>query len=404
MSEKFRIGKYWLDRVSGSEAYYRFWYDAGTGEVRRRSLKTTDFEQAKIELAAHVLTEAEATPSDPGQVTLIAVLTRYWEEHSDHRPNPSGARRAGAMLLDFLGDGTATVAALTKSTQRAFIKHLHAQGLSVAYISRQLAVIAAALNRAKAEDDEGGMLLRAPKILVSQREIAAMLDAPEPSPDNWHPTLEQVAAFCDAVPEGEESRVLRCALLTLAFAGRPQAVRELRTDQFDARHGLLAFNQADRRQTKKYRPTVPVPPRLLPHLAEWADEADTFIHKDGEPVAVLRKPWGQTLERAGLPAAFTPKSLRHYMATEMRRRGVPREQREEWMGHRRASTNDRYGTFAPDYLREAVAAANAVLAELEQKATLPIYRQVTAKSFRVFGAGEGIRTLDPNLGNVKRSA
>jgi hypothetical protein len=404
MSTKFSIGQYWIDTVPGSASYYRFWYDTGSSEVRRRTLKTTDFEQAKIELAALVLAEGQASPCDPGQVTLIAVLSRYWQEHSDLRPNPSGARRAGALLLDFLGDDAATVSSLTQSKQRAFALHLHRMGLSVAYISRVQTVIAAALHRATTEDDERGLLTRAPKILVSQRAIAELLGAPEPAPDNWHPTIEQIAAFCDAVPEGEESRVLRCALLTLAFAGRPQAVRELRTEQFDERHALLSFNQGDRRQTKKYRPTVPVPPRLLPVLTEWASEAPTFIHKDGEPVAVLRKPWARTLELAGLPDTFAPKALRHFMATEMRRRGVPREQREEWMGHRRHSTNDRYGTFAPDYLLEAAMCANAVLAELEDRAKLPIYRQVTAKSFEVFGAGEGIRTLDPNLGNVKRRA
>jgi integrase len=391
---KFRLGKYWIDSVTGSSQLYRFWYDPRAGESRRRSLKTTDFEEAKIRLAAFVIAEGEAQARDPRDVTLIAVLNRYWTEHSDRKPNPSAARRAGSLLLDFLGN-TAKVSDLTKAKQREFIAHLRRLSLSVAYISRVQAIIAAALNRAKADDEEdGGMLLRVPKIIVSPREIGDLLDAPEPQPDNWHPTLTQIAAFMDAVKPGEEPRVLRYALLTMVFAGRPEAVREVRTDQFDERHGLLYFNAPGRRQTKKFRPTVSVPSRLLPHIERWTVEADWFVHNTGKEVKVARKPWADTLMRAGLPASFTPKALRHFMATEMRKRGVPREQREEWMGHRKHSTNDGYGQFAPEFLKAARDCADAVLAELETLCKKSIYRQVTAKSERGVSRG-GLQRFDP---------
>lgn len=371
--DKFTIGRYWLDTVSGSANFYRCWYDAGTHTVSRRSLKTGDLEEAKIRLAAIVLTEGAAAPSDPGQVTLIAVLTRYYAEHSDRRPNPALARRAGDMLLEFLGNNAATVDTLTRAKQREFVQHLHQQGLGVAYIARLLAVVSAALNRA-ANEDETGLLLRAPKVVHSTAKVAEMLNVAEPVPDNWHPTIEQIAAFMDAATN---QSVLRCAVLTLAFAGRPDAVRELSAGQFDARHSLISFNREGRRQTKKYRPTLPVPDRLMPYLGDW------LTHEIGE----VRKPWADTVAKAGLPAKFRPKALRHFMATEMRRRGVAKEQREEWMGHRRHATNDGYGHFSPDFLQEAKACANAVLGELETLCKQSIYRQVTGKS--------GLERFDP---------
>jgi NAD(P)-dependent dehydrogenase (short-subunit alcohol dehydrogenase family) len=378
-----KLGKYWIDTVSGSRNFYRFWYDARAGEIRRRSLETADFEQAKVGLAALVLAEGEAQAREPKDVTLITVLNSYWTEHSDHKANPSAARRTGELLLDYLGNA-AKVSHLTKAKQRGFIAHLRQMNLSVGYISRVQAIIAAALNRAKAEDDDdGGMLLRVPRIIVSAREIAELLDAPEPQADNWHPTLDQIAAFMDAVKPGEETRVLRYALLTMVFAGRPEAVRELRTDQFDERHGLLQFNALGRRQTKNFRPTVTVPPRLLMHMEKWAEEAEWFVHKNGQEVRVARKPWAETLKRAGLPASFTPKSLRHFMATEMRKRGVSKEQREEWMGHRRHSTNDAYGQFSPDFLRAAKDSAEEVLAELEALCERSIYRDMLKPSMQV---------------------
>jgi len=151
-----------------------------------------------------------------------------------------------------------------------------------------------------------------------------------------------------------------------------------RTNQFDPQHNMIAWNAHGRRQTKKYRPTVPVPSLILPHMEEWTCEADTFIHFDGQPVTDIRSPWARTEAICGVH--LTPKSLRHFMATEMRKRDVPEEQRELWMGHRRQKTNDRYGVFHADYLKNARDCADSVFSELSELCKKPICRQVAAKS------------------------
>ena len=391
----FRIGRYWLDRVAGSGNYYRFWYDPGSGEVRRRSLKTRDVEVAKVALAAHVLKEGDGTAREPADVTLISVLTRYWEDHSDRRPNPRAARRAGDLLLDFLGDDAARVSALTRTRQRDFMAWLRAEhGHSVAYISRVQSIIAAALNRAVAEDDEDeqALLTRTPRIIVQPRAVAEILDAPEPAPANWHPEIGMLARFLDAIEPAESTRLERFTILTLIF-GRPEAVRELTPFQIDERYRLVHLNAPDRRQTKKHRATLPMPDLIWPVLLTWRD-ADTIVHttriirREGrdvvvkKPVHVLRKPWAATRTAAGLPVDFVPKSLRHMLATELRRRRVPKEEREMWQGHRRESTNDRYGRFDPDFLSAAKTAVNDLLAEVDSERKRPIFRQVSAKSAR----------------------
>jgi|GEM_PF-488182 len=397
----FRLGKYWLDRVGGSANWYRFWYDSGSGEIRRRSLKTRDEDAAKIALAAHVLKEGEGHAGDPADVALITVLTRYYEEHSDHRPNPSAARRAGDLLLDFLGDDAARVGTLTKSRQRAFMAHLRdTHGHSVAYISRVMSIIAAAIARAIAADDEDdrALLTRGPKIIVQPRAVAEILDAPEPEPRNWHPDILSLARFLDAIPEDEHTRLERFAILTLVF-GRPEGVKELTPFQIEERYRLVHLNAPGRRQTKKHRATLPMPPALWPVLLTWR-ESGTIVHacrevkKEGEtvlarrPVHVLRKPWAAVREAAGLPEDFVPKSLRHMLATELRRRGVSREQREMWQGHRRESTNDRYGRFDPDFLSEAKTAVNDLLLELDAERKRPLFRQATAKPVTIPGAAK----------------
>jgi len=364
--EKFRIGKYWLDQVPGSPFWYACWYDAGAREVRRRSLKTPDFEEAKIRLAALVLGEGAGQDREPDAVPLITVFNAYWTEHSDKRHNPSAARRAGNLLLDFLG--AAAKVSILEDKQEAFVRHLRGMGLSVAYISRVQSIVAAALNRAT-KKKHGKLLVHAPEVLVKVADIAELLDAPEPTPRNEHPTLAQVAAFMD---HAETTGVLRLALLTLLFAGRPRAIVEALTKQFDARNSIIAWNAEGRRQTKKYRPTVAVCESVAPYLAQWAEEGERFVE------GPIRGAWDRTCAAAGVD--FTAQSLRHFMATEMRKRKVIKEEREEYMGHRRRSTGDLYGVFAPDFLSGPREVAEALFSELETLCKYDICRQVAAKT------------------------
>jgi integrase len=178
-------------------------------------------------------------------------------------------------------------------------------------------------------------------LIVQPQRIAERLDVPEPEPQNWHPDIGQLARFLDAIPYEEESRLLRFTILTLIF-GRPEAVRELRPFQINVREQEVQLNAPGRRQTKKYRPTLPMPDVVWPSLLSWRDAA-TIVHKNGKPVISFGKKWREVRELAGLPTEFTAKSLRHMLATELRARKVPKEEREMWQGHRRLSTNDRYG-------------------------------------------------------------
>lgn len=133
--KQFEMGGQWIGRVVGSTLYYRFWYDARNGEVRRRSLKTADIEEAKKFLAELVAKKAGPDPRDPEAVMLVLILTHYFESHSDKRPSGPAARRAGELVMTFLeqecGFGPeAKVGQFTKSFQARFAqwsveKHNH---------------------------------------------------------------------------------------------------------------------------------------------------------------------------------------------------------------------------------------------------------------------------------------
>lgn len=376
----FQLGKYWIDRVPGSANFYRFWYDAGAGEVRKRTLKTPDFEAAKIELAAIILQEGTGRAEEPNAVSFAAVMQRYYVEHSDATRSRAAAHAAGKRLNDFLGPN-AKVGTFRFPKQREFMAAMLAEGLAVGSISRIMTSIKAALSHATGDDDEGNALLyRAPKIIYSEKDVAAALNVAEPEPRNWHPDLDMIAAFLNGLTD-EEEPLRRFAILKLAFACRSEAALEAGPFQLDKRYRLLRLNPEGRRQTKKHRPTLPVPAGLWHVLTEeWTGE--TFV---GAP-AKLQPRWLTARERIGLPPEMIPNSLRHFMATELRhahlRYGVervPEDEREMWMGHRKASVHNSYGAFEPDYLGTAKRAVEAILDTLNARLSRPIYRKVSAK-------------------------
>lgn len=390
----FSLGRYWLGQVPGSERWYRFWYDAGTGEIRRRTLKTGDFEAAKVALAAVVLKEGSGTSEAPANVTIFSVLSRYWEQHTDGRPCQHDARWAGGYVLDFLGN-SAKVSEFIRAKQKAFIRHLDGKGLAIGSISNIMLFTKAAFNKATMEsDDEDApepLLLHAPKVISGPKTVAKILDKPDPVPRNWSPTLEMVAEFLNGL-EPEEEHLRRFILLKVAFACRSQAALDVGPFLLDHRDRLLALNPPNRRQTIKYRPTLPVPDVLWPVLTskEWSS-ASHFVNRDGNTIsmALMSYTWRTARARLGLPVQLIPHSLRHFMATELRhahrRHGVervPDDERERWLGHRKSGIHERYGDYEPDYLLAAKTAVQVVLMKLDRRLHRPFFRQNAAKSRR----------------------
>ncbi len=129
MSEQFRIGKWFLYKRPNSPNWCVCWFDPETRQTRRASLRTTDFQVAKIRLAEHVTKHEPLNKVDPEGVPVEALLIRYWEEHGNAIPSAEQARFALAKWSDHFGG--ATVADLTPQAQEAFIAALRAEDTSL---------------------------------------------------------------------------------------------------------------------------------------------------------------------------------------------------------------------------------------------------------------------------------
>lgn len=350
----FEVGGWWLDRIPGSPFWYGFKYDADTGRVRRESLGVSDLEEAKLAVSAKALITAPKKLDS----YLSAILEAYCEK-VDAKPSGPQARYAAALILEFWGD-TARALDVTEKKQKAFAEWSRDRGHSVSYIARNLSVLSAALHHAVGD--------RAPKVWSWAGTVAEKLDAPEPEPREWIPSDAQLAAFLDSLTSDQAEHVFRYSIIALNTLARPAAVLDLAPRQVDYALGLINLNPPGRKQTKKRRPIVRLPGTLEPWLAAWGGEADElYVSHRGSAIARVTATFKRKGAALGMPE-LTPYVLRHKMATELRARGVFREDLAYQMGHKLPDlrTTDRYTKFDKRYLATAMAMIEQYVRELNK--------------------------------------
>ena len=352
----FEIGGWWLDKVPGSTVWYAFRYDADSGRVRRESLGVDDLEEAKLAVGRKALI---AAPKNPDSF-LSAILESYFGGVSDAKPSADQARYAGGILLEFWGD-TARASEVTEKTQMAFAEWSRARKHSVSYIARNLSVLSAAMRHA--------LGARAPRIWSWPATVAEKLGLPEPLPREWIPTDSQLAQFLDSLTSRQAEHVFRYVILALNTLARPAAILELAPDQVDWTRGLLQLNPSGRRQTKKRRPILQITGTLEPWLGTWTDASRClpYVLHNGEPVTSVRNTFARRGVDLGMPE-LTPYALRHKMATELRARGVSREELAYQLGHQMPDfrTTDRYTKFDKRYLATAKTKIEEYLRDLNR--------------------------------------
>lgn len=346
MSTRFRLGDYWLEQRKGSTVWYRAWRDA-TGCKQRASLGTRDPDEAKVALAQWFVENASIKDQAPSDVLLSTVLTRYMHQHGDALASKDSASRGADLWIEFFGPA-ATVAEVTIPRQEAFMKWLAERGYSDGYVRRMLGVGKSAMNRAWKRGE------------ITQVPFVELPPVGEAYPH--YANRAQIVRLLNAeMPE----HIWAYFLVRLCTACRGDAARDLQRFQIDTEAGLVHLNPAGRRQTKKYRPTVPLLPALEAYLGTAKPET-YLVHWHGAHIKSIKTTWRKLRGRALLPAWFVPKTVRHTLATWLRQRGVPAWDVSGLLGHHVGGTTDAYAKFDPAYMG---AAKQALLAILEDLAT-----------------------------------
>ena len=90
------------------------------------------------------------------------------------------------------------------------------------------------------------------------------------------------------------------------------------------------------------------------------------------PIDSIKTTWRKVRANAGLDKNVVPYTIRHTIATELRRRGVLEWECQGFMGHRSGGVTERYAKYQPDHLSAAVKAIDAYCADLSAVAKTPI--------------------------------
>ena len=235
-----------------------------------------------------------------------------------------------------------------------FVRNLQKNGLSNGYISRILSVGKAALNRAYRRQEI--------------RNVPYIVTVKSPPPRDRVLTPEETATLFNAI---ESEHVFMFCLTAFNTLACPVAILELTQFQIRMDDWLIELNPRGREQTKKYRSAVPITRTFFP----WLQQLDTehVVSYKGRRVNSIKTAWRALTDRAGLGRDVIPKTLRHTMATELRKRGVPEWEVSGILGHRYGSrTTKIYAKYAPDYLGKAVKAIDDYFELLAGKVERPL--------------------------------
>jgi len=336
---RFQIGDYWLSKRSGSEQWYRTWFDSASRQTRRKSLGTADVREAQIRLAEWVT--LNQAPQRAPDLPLAQILVRYYDKHAQHQRSGEAIKYRLRHWSNFFGEAMASE--VTKAEQQRFIRYLKGKGLKDGYVQLIFNAGRAAVNFAK----DNGELVEAPKILYvpAQADQARVL-----SP-------EEGAALIGAAESEHGIMYFQLAFNTWA---RMEAILECTTFQARLDERLLHLNPPGRTQTKKYRPTVPITDTLLPLLR--AAPAGYLVNWYGRPVKNVKTLLRDTAKRAGI-GKIDSRTIRHTMATWARDQGVPWPEIEAMLGHKIRSMSSNYARWIPRHDGPAAKATDLYLSE-----------------------------------------
>lgn len=168
---------------------------------------------------------------------------------------------------------------------------------------------------------------------------------------------------------------VQIVLWMIGTAARPDAILGLSRAQIDLDRGIVHLNPPGREQTKKYRPTV----RLPPTLRAFVGDGTYILNYRGRSVDSIRTSWREQRRRCGFDETVNPYSLRHTMARHMRASSVPAWEVAAQLGHTQPgmAMSEVYAPYDPSYLSKAVEALDSYPKMLltppsERPLTLPV--------------------------------
>ena len=178
-------------------------------------------------------------------------------------------------------------------------------------------------------------------------------------------TRTEAARLLRACWRGHRRRhVARFVLVALYTGSRAGAVCGAAVKPTEG-HGFIDYERGvfyrrgeGERETKKRRPPVRLPERLLAHMRRWRRlklSRRFVIEYDGKPVGDIWATFHRAAIEAGL-SGVSPHTLRHTAATWLMQNGADKYEAAGFLGMTMATLEARYAHHHPDHLRGAAEA------------------------------------------------
>lgn len=348
-----------------------YWIIKDDGDVRvstgvSSSRGGTPPQSAQDALAQHILARRQI-PRDRNRaadaIEVADVIAIYIQDRVANQARPVEVTRRCDALLDYWGDKR-----LSQVTGRSCRDYVTFRG-GKPVARRELEDLRAALNHHRAE----GLCREVVEVVLPPRGAAR---------ERWL-TRAEAAHLIKAAwryrevqkghSTGRASRkhVARFVLVALYTGTRAGAVCGASLGPvagggwIDLENGVFYRRAAGERETKKRRPPVRLPPRLLGHLKRWhADKLQPdgstkpgqryAVEWNGRPVGTgVEKAFRRACEDAKLEDV-TPHTLRHTAATWLMQRGTDRWEAAGFLGMTAETLERVYGHHHPDHQSDAV--------------------------------------------------
>ena len=362
--------------------YEIIWYDWGRKRERSASAGTSDLEAARIAVDRLYLAEhggGAACPTcgqaiDKGNQLVASII-------ADYMTGPGSDRTSAVAIRARLAHVTTYIATLKDPAVRA--RHVDEQWIArFRTWLRERPYLAGKTTKLRSPATVENSIVQLAAALTWAREAIAFKPIPlkdlTRSPSYRADIATLGIMFAYAMMKKRRKSLLAFLRVAVATWARPDAVMDASSDpkrgQWNSDARVFKLNPVGRRQTRKYRATVPI----AESVAWLFDTADGPL----VPEALSKATWRRMAADLGLPGngASGMRLIRRSVSTIARKRLGE----EHWiqgrimLGHVQPTTSDIYAIADPSHLGRVLDVTARIIDEIEAITPGAFYRGFTA--------------------------
>ncbi|RYM12532.1 tyrosine-type recombinase/integrase [Sphingobium cupriresistens] len=366
----YRVGDHWLDKRRDGRSP-DIWqiaeYDPKTRSTRYISTKQRDLETAKSTIHAYVEKLRSKKSQSMEDAKIVPQLILYNEEHGKLVENPGNIDRSLRLFIGFLMQDdigvNATVSDIKPVVINRFITwRMRPHGYKLAWGGRDHEFISDGVKGASVQRNindiraaiihaaNNGRIPYVPRIPSVPKKF-------ESPPSDLTYTIDQMGAILAYATDNPP--MYRWLALMMATAMRPDAALAFDPSlQWQEKIGLLDLHPRDWPRTDKQNPVVQAIAPFVPILRQWRAAPHPIVQS-------RKKAWGNLRKALCLPSKAIPKTIRHSIATQLRRRGVAMQLISEQLGHSSLNrTTAIYARYDPEFLGDLPATLTTIFQEI----------------------------------------